>query len=210
MEISNGVFMLNTNPQGHVFLIRGEENILVDTGLPWAGKKILAELEDMGVQPQTVGRILLTHHDIDHIGNARMLGEATGAKIFAPKEDIPYITGQLSRPGIKRAIPFFLQPKVPDKIIPYGREDLEAVRVISAPGHTPGHVILQYENVIFAGDLLRTLKGAPAPMANFMNGDSAMAAKSIGILKTLDFDWLLPSHGDPLRTEDLREFIKNY
>ncbi len=210
MEISNGVFMLSANPQGHVFLIRGEENILVDTGLPGAGKRILAEIKDMGVLPETVGKILLTHHDVDHTGNVRMLSEKTGAKVFAPKEDIPYITGQLARPGIKRAVQFFLRPKVPNEIIPYGREDLGVIRVIAAPGHTPGHVILQYKNVVFAGDLLRTVKGAPAPMADFMNGDSAMAAISIGILKTLNFDWLLPSHGQPLRAESLREFLKDY
>jgi glyoxylase-like metal-dependent hydrolase (beta-lactamase superfamily II) len=210
MEIANGIFMLKASPQSHVFLIRGRENILVDTGLPGAGKRILAELASMGTAAGTIKKILLTHHDVDHIGNLKMLGEATGARIFAPEQDIPFITGERSRPGVKKLIGFFIRPGVPGGIIPYGMEELEGIRVIHAPGHTPGHMILLYKNVLFAGDLLQTTKEAPAPMANFMNEDSTLAAKSISLLKTLDFDWICPAHGNPLRAEDLREFLKDY
>lgn len=210
MEITHGVFMLKASPQGHVFLIRGKENILVDTGLPGAGKKILAELASMGVEPGTVKKILLTHHDVDHIGNLKLLAEATGARIFAPAEDIPFMTGARRRPGIKRLVGAFIRPGVPGGIIPYGQEIPEGIRVIPAPGHTPGHVILLVQNMLFAGDLIRTMKGAPAPMADFMNWDSALAAKSISLLKTLDFDWICPAHGNPMQKSALREFLKDY
>lgn len=210
MEIEGSVIMLNASPQSHVFLIRGEENILVDTGLPGAGKKILAELASLGVSADTIKMILLTHHDVDHIGNLTLLGEATGARIFAPKEDIPFITGERSRAGIKHLTGFFMHPRVPEGIIPYGQEEPGGVRVIRAPGHTPGHVILLYKNVLFAGDLLRTTKGALAPMANYMNWDSAMAAKSISLLKTLDFGWICPAHGKPLQKDNLIGFLKDY
>lgn len=210
MEITNSVMMFKASPQAHVFLIRGKENMLIDTGLPGEGKKILAELAAMGVRPDTVQKILLTHHDVDHIGNLKFLAEATGAQVFAPKEDIPFITGEKSRPGIKKMVGAFIHPRVPDGMIPYGQEELEGSRVIPAPGHTPGHTILLYENVLFAGDLFRTEKGIPAPMMNFMNWDSAMAAKSVSILKTLDFDWVCPAHGVPLQKADLTEFLKDY
>lgn len=210
MEITNGVIMLKASPQAHVFLIPGKENMLVDTGLPGEGKKILAELVSIGVSPGTIQKILLTHHDVDHIGNLKILAEATGAQIFAPEEDIPYITGEKSRPGIKKIVGVLMRPRIPNGIIPYGQESPDGIRVIHAPGHTPGHVILLYENVLFAGDLMRTIKGAPAPMANFMNWDSALAAKSISLLKTLGFDWLCPAHGAPLQKAGLIEFLKDY
>jgi len=210
MEVTSGVFMLRASPQSHVYLIRGDINILVDTGVPGAGRRILGELASMDVQTDSVGAILLTHHDVDHIGNLKRLAEATGARIFAPGEDIPYITGEAARPGIKRAIALFIRPAVPEGISPFGREEIKEVRVIPAPGHTKGHVILLYKNVLFAGDLLRAVKGEPAPMADFMNWDSKLAAGSIGLLKSLDFDWICPAHGAPMPREALQDFLKDY
>ncbi|MEI6101830.1 MAG: MBL fold metallo-hydrolase, partial [Eubacteriales bacterium] len=102
MNIQNGITMLESSPHGHVFLIQGEENILIDTGFRGQGNKILQEITAMGVNPKSISYILLTHHDVDHIGNAYQLAEATGATVWAPETDIPYITGEKKRPVMKR------------------------------------------------------------------------------------------------------------
>jgi glyoxylase-like metal-dependent hydrolase (beta-lactamase superfamily II) len=159
---------------------------------------------------RTIKKILLTHHDVDHIGNLKLLAEESGARVFAPAADIPFINGKKSRPGVKRFVGLFVRPPVVEGIIPYGQEELPGVRVISAPGHTPGHVVILYQNVLLAGDLLRTEKGRPAPMMNFMNQDSKQAARSLAILKTLSFDWVCPAHGIPVRADALAGFLKDY
>lgn len=212
MEIQKDVFMLNASPQSHVFLVRGDENILVDTGFPGAGKKILLEIESMGVQPKSIRHILLTHHDIDHIGNVKMLSGINGAQVWAPVEDIPYITREKNRPGIKRLFGFMMRPGIPDAIHPYTPgQRFGELTVIPAPGHTPGHVIFSYQKIIFAGDLFTIKNGIPGPMAKLMNWDNTLALHSIGLLKTMDPGWICPSHGQPVQINDaIRGFISRH
>lgn len=67
------------------------EVFLIDTGMPGHAEQILSELRGLGISPCDIRAIFLTHHDVDHIGNAEYLRQATGAELWAPKEDIPYI-----------------------------------------------------------------------------------------------------------------------
>lgn len=212
MEIQKGVLMLDASPQSHVFLILGSENMLIDTGLPGSGKRILLEMESIGVDPKSIRKILLTHHDVDHIGNVKMLEEITGAQVWASGEDIPYITREKTRPGIKRLIGIVMKPDIPDAIHPYEPGQLFGdIIVIPAPGHTPGHVIFSCNNVVFAGDLLKTKNGVPQPMAKRINWDHSRALQSIGLLKTMESGWICPSHGQPVKIDDtIRGFISRY
>ena len=203
MEIQKNVAMLESSPQSHVFLVLGKENILIDTGFPGVGKKILRELKEMGVDPKSIRHILLTHHDVDHIGNVKLLCEITGAQVWASAEDIPYIAREKKRPGIKRLIGFLMRPGIPLKIRPYAaHQRFGELLVTPAPGHTPGHVVISSERLLFAGDLIRTRNGIPEPMPKSMNWDNGMALRSIGILQSLDPDRICSSHGQPLEVTD--------
>ncbi len=93
MQVTNNVFRLDSSKGAYVYLITGKENILVDAGFPWAGKRILRELEQLGVAPQKIHDILLTHGDIDHIGNAAFFQSLSGASLWASQAEIPLITG---------------------------------------------------------------------------------------------------------------------
>ena len=163
----------------------------------------------MGVDPKSIRKILITHHDIDHVGNVKYLRDITGAEVWAPADDIPYIMGEKSRPGVKHVFQFISKTGDPGEILPFAPEQrFGDLQVIPAPGHTPGHVIFIYQKIIFAGDLLRIINGVPAPMSKIMNADNAQALLSIGILKTLDFNWICPAHGQPTRmNEKIRKFI---
>jgi glyoxylase-like metal-dependent hydrolase (beta-lactamase superfamily II) len=99
MEITTGVHLLQSTKESYVYLILGEEPLLVDTCLPGRSAAILAELETLGLKPTDIAHICLTHHDVDHIGNARALQRMTGAKLWAPQEDLLYILGQPGRYG---------------------------------------------------------------------------------------------------------------
>jgi glyoxylase-like metal-dependent hydrolase (beta-lactamase superfamily II) len=212
MEIQNNIFMLDASPQSHVFLIRGSENILIDTGFPGAGKKILSELKSIGADPKSIRHILLTHHDIDHIGHVKMLSEITGAQVWASAEDIPYIVREKTRPGIKRLIGILMRAGIPEAIHHYAPgQHFADLEVIPAPGHTPGHVIAALNDVIFAGDLIKIRNGAPEPMPRSMNWDNAKARDSIALLKNREFRWICPSHGHPVPADDaILNFISSF
>jgi glyoxylase-like metal-dependent hydrolase (beta-lactamase superfamily II) len=212
MKITGNVFMLETTTASHAFLIRGNENILIDTGMPGHAGQIADELKSLGVEITSIGRILLTHHDVDHIGSAKALQDMSGAELWAPAEDIPYITGETKRPGIKGVVSALMRPLVPSVTGTYDAcRDFGGIVAIHAPGHTPGHTIFLYDRVLFAGDLLRHLKGRFSMLPSYMNWYLRATRESVGLLKTLDFEWLCPAHGAPVRHDAaLDRFLEQF
>ena len=202
MKITDNVTMLDSVKGSHVFLITGTENVLIDTGMPGNAPKIIEELKSLGVDIKSIAKILLTHHDVDHIGSAKALQDASGAALWAPAADIPYITGEQKRPGVKRVVSILMRTKAPKMTGTFDtRKDFGGIRAIAAPGHTPGHTIFHFEDAVFAGDLLQTRGGKLSLLPGFMNWDKDAVRKSVDLLKTLDFKWLLPAHGDPARRD---------
>ena len=211
MKITEDVYALESTKGNYTYLIVNESVTLIDTGRPGQGKGILNELNSMNINPEQIGNILITHHDIDHVGSLAMLEEETGADIWASKEDIPYICGEKNRHGIKKFIKYIMRTKKPEKILPYP-EDLKIrdIQVIPTPGHTPGHVCLLYNKVLFVGDLFRTSNGKIVPMRSFMNWDESLLRGSIVKIGNYDFEWICPAHGEPIkRNENWNEFISN-
>lgn len=212
MEIIDNVYQLDCASHGHVFFIRSDEGILIDTGMPGLAEQILAELEALDGAVQTIKKILLTHHDIDHIGNAQALQVATQAEVWAPQEDVPYIMGEKNRPGIKRILQTISRPPKPNISGCYqANQSFGEVRVIHAPGHTPGHTIFQYRKVVFIGDLFQEVKGKLDLLPRFLIGDQEEAKRSISIIKELQYDWICPSHGMPIKKGAVSEdFLKKF
>jgi len=212
MEIIENVYQLDCASHGHVFFIRSDQGILIDTGMPGLAEKILAELEALDGTVQHIKKILLTHHDIDHIGNAKALQEATQAEVWAPHEDVPYIIGGKNRPGIKRILQTMARPPKPNISGSYqANQCFGEVRVIHAPGHTPGHTVFQYRNVLFIGDLFQEVRGKLDLLPRFLIWDQEEAKRSISIIKELQYDWICPSHGMPIKRGAVtEEFLENY
>lgn len=209
MQITQNVYQLESSRHSHVFLIRAEQNILIDTGLPSLAGRILNELSALGVPKGSLRFILLTHHDVDHIGNACRLQEATGAALWASDKDMPYITRAQNRPGIKRVIGALIRVRTPFVSGVYADgQRFGEVRAIWAPGHTPGHTLFQYKNVLFTGDLFKVHHGRLSLLPGFMNADAAEVKKSAALIGSLTFDWLCPAHGSPIQNGPaVRDFL---
>jgi glyoxylase-like metal-dependent hydrolase (beta-lactamase superfamily II) len=199
MKISDNVYLLDSTGGSYVYIVMGNETALVDTGLPWKGKIIMKELGSIGIKPGDIEHILLTHHDIDHIGNVFMLQQLTGAQVWASKEDIPYITGEIDRYGFKKYLKYFFKVKKPKDIKPYipGRR-INGIDVIPTPGHTPGHVCLLYNDILFAGDLLENKKGKLMPYPPPWNWNDSMMLESVDKISQIPNRWVCPAHGKPI------------
>ena len=199
MKVTDDVYALDSTKGNYSYVILGEEIILVDTGRPGQGKGILNDLKFMDIELHDVKHILITHHDVDHVGSLAFLEQATGAKIWASKEDIPYIYGEKNRHGIKKLISYIMRVKKPENINSYPENGkISDIEVIAAPGHTPGHVCLLYRDVLFIGDLFRTSNGKVAPMRSFMNWDDSILKQSLTKVDNYDFNWICPAHGEPI------------
>lgn len=198
MKINNNVYALESTKGSYAYIILGKETILVDTGQIWEGKMILKELKAMNIKLEDIRHIVLTHHDIDHVGNAAMLQKLTGARLWASSEDIQYIKGNKNRPGIKRVFSFIFRSKKPENIYEYNQDGkIEDIQVIPTPGHTPGHVCILYKDILFAGDLVDSRKGKLRPYPN-MNWDEDLLRKSIKNISSIPFKLVCPAHGMPI------------
>ncbi|MDR3565996.1 MAG: MBL fold metallo-hydrolase [Negativicutes bacterium] len=208
MKIKNNVFLLDSTKRNFVYLITGEEPVLIDTGFPGKSKQIIGEITRLGINPRDIAHILLTHHDVDHIGNAKALQLATGARLWASKEDLPYIQGERNREGIKRIVQAIIKVDKPrvDSTFTEG-QNIASVEVIPTPGHTPGHVAFLYEDILFVGDLVRTNKGKIKRFPSLGTWNKAIMEMSLQQIKSYNFEWICPAHGEPLRGRDLWETL---
>lgn len=208
LKIKENIYSLESTKGHFAYLIIGEEPVLIDTGFPGKSKQIIEEITQLGIKCRDIAHILLTHHDIDHIGNAKALQLATGAQLWASKEDLPYIQGKRNREGIKRIVQAIIRvdnPRV-DSTFTAGQK-IASVEIIPTPGHTPGHVSFLYEDVLFVGDLVRTNKGKLKKFPSLGTWNKAIMDMSLQQIKSYNFEWICPAHGEPVRGRDLWESL---
>ena len=210
MKIEEDVYVLDSTKGNYVYLILAEEITLIDTGLPKNGKGILNELKSMDIKPHDIKHILITHDDLDHVGSLALLEKASGAKIWASKEDIPHIIGEVNRHVIKRIMNYIVKLENPENINPYPEDGMVGdIKVIYTPGHTVGHVCMLYKDIMFVGDLFRTKNGEIIAGPSFANWNNSILKESILKIDEYDFEWICPAHGEPIkRNGHLKNFIK--
>ena len=174
----------------HCYVIEGDDGpILVDTG--YGGLDSWPE----------AAAIVLTHMHPDHVGGAQEAHEATGAEVhqgaldYAQTERVwgsmdwphrivdwfeahgvpPQATAQLVEQGhaFRRAIRFHRGPS-----LLYEGSVVGGWRVLELPGHADGHIALERDGVLIAGDtLLATITPAvglypesrPDPLADYLH-----------------------------------------
>ena len=197
-------------------MLRDDDGItLVDTGMIGQFTGLESALNKEGVQLADVKRIILTHQDIDHIGNLGALLDAIpGLEVWAHADEIPYIKGEkplikftperramLPEPVLAQADQLLSQ--LPEIEISRILEDGDmlplqgGIQVIHTPGHTPGHICLYFRESEFllAADELRVVDDelvGPAPPAT---PDMPEALRSLKRLTGLKLSKVLCYHG---------------
>ena len=197
---------------------------LIDAGVPGQVPVLEKKLQALGLKLHDVRRILITHQDLDHIGSAHEIANATGAEVYAHSADVPYIQGEkpLLKLDAKRfeaqlqALPPAQQerireilsspPRVKVDRVLSGGEELPfhgGIVVVPTPGHTPGHVCyyLKAHRVLVAGDSLRAENGVligPSPLAT---PDMRRAIASLKNLQPYRIDAVLCYHGGIARQD---------
>jgi len=208
MKLTDDVIKLDCTKGSHVYAVTGGDGVtLIDTSVPGKGEAILSELEAYGVHPDGVRRILLTHHDVDHIGSAAFLQEKTGCDIYIHPKDYPYIMEGEKRDGIKRFIGALMKVQKPKEVKRIEGDFIGDFAVIPSPGHTRGHTAYRFRDVLFLGDLVRSSNGKLA-MSPIMNWSKTELLNSIKSLPVGGAVWLCPAHGEPVNISAWDEFIK--
>jgi glyoxylase-like metal-dependent hydrolase (beta-lactamase superfamily II) len=196
----------------NVFLLIDSSLTLIDTGFKGRTRQILKEIRRLGYSPSDIDNIIVTHHHADHTGSLAMLKEVTKAKVMAHTADAPYIDGRLPQP--MPTVPSWLElplapllglwttaPVTVDIMLNDGDElpMLGGIRVLHAPGHTPGSIclFLPKERLVIAGDVLVNTFGLSLPSKAY-TVDIKQEIRSIQMVASLEFDIICFGHGPPL------------
>jgi len=138
----------------------GQHLVLVDTGAgnlaPTTGK-LVPNLQAEGIKPKDIERVILTHGHPDHIGgNIDKEGNPTfpNAGYVIWKDEWDFWTSEPSLDELKISDhgKELLVKVAQDNLLPLRdqidlisqeTEIVPGIRVISAPGHTPGHMVVE-------------------------------------------------------------------
>jgi hydroxyacylglutathione hydrolase len=209
MEILPGLHRID-GVNGNCYVLERDGLVLVDTGLPRSGKKIISYIRNtLGRGPGELKVIVLTHYHIDHTGSVADLRKMTGAAVAIHEADAEYLAGKSAMPFphgffglILRLFGIFwpFQPIQPD-ILLHDEDVISGLRCIHTPGHTPGSICLDdpVTGVVFSGDAILARNGAIRGPSGLATTDPASAVRSIKKMARIEFDILLPGHGDPVR-----------
>lgn len=196
-RLTDDVYRLRSTRGSYAYVVEGPESVLVDTSLPGRAQAIMDELGALG---GSIRHIVVTHYDVDHIGNVVPLAEALGAMVWLPVDDVPYIVGAKPRPGVKRVIAAVSRPAIPvhfQTVASGGR--VGPLEAMASPGHTPGHLAFRTEYGLFAGDALTTRNGRVTALPALLAWDRQVEGQSRRQLLQGFDGWIFPAHGDPLR-----------
>ncbi|MDR6550559.1 MBL fold metallo-hydrolase [Paenibacillus qinlingensis] len=195
--------ILDMNVNGNSFLVHAallwdeQEVILVDTGIPGQLGLIREQLAEASFPFDKLTKIIITHHDMDHIGSLPELVKASEGRIEVLAHELgkPYIQGEV--PTVKRQIlapPTKVDVTLQDgDILPY----CGGIQVIFTPGHTPDHISLYHINsrTLITGDALTSLDGMLMPPNPQFTPDMPLALESVAKLLDYDIETVITFHG---------------
>jgi glyoxylase-like metal-dependent hydrolase (beta-lactamase superfamily II) len=193
-------------------LIDNTSVVLLDTGLigePWEIRRILRRL---GLGPDAIKAIVLTHGHLDHTGNLAWAKAWTGAPIHAHRLDQAHINGAYPYAGITRwcdrlertgrLLLRVGQPAPIDVGIDDGDElpFWGGLRVVHLPGHTVGHCgfYSARHDLLFSGDLFASYFFNVHTPPAILNDAPELIQGSLERVREIDPRLIVPQHYDVL------------
>jgi glyoxylase-like metal-dependent hydrolase (beta-lactamase superfamily II) len=150
------------------------------------------ELAKLGVNPEHVVAIFLTHTDGDHVAGLSLFRYA---QVYLSRDEEPLITGQTHRFMV------FGNRLARGGYITLGNNDTitvldQKIQGILTPGHTPGSMCyLLNGRFLFTGDALSLKNGRAEGFNEFFNMDSRAARKSIeNLLNLPQVEYIFTGH----------------
>jgi len=210
------------------FIIKDQGTVLIDCGPPKKANAFIKQLQAVGIKPQDIQLIIITHGHWDHIGSAAEIKEITGAKIAMHDRDKDWLEKLFQSPpqGVgawgsflaKTMVPLmtpFIHIRSTEVDIVLNDETLSlddygiAGKIVYTPGHTSGSIsILLDSGEAIVGDMamnslpLRLSPGLPVFADNL-----PQLIESWKMLLKEDVQSIYPSHGGPFAPDIMRRIL---
>ena len=213
--------------RNRVYVIPSDPLTLIDTGIATerAFDSLVQGLEQHGISILDVGRVILTHKHIDHIGNAWRIQQETGAEILIHEREMQAVSDvdpdgrkyfdlvkdrlvewkvpeDAIPPQDSSGLTWEIQSATPTGLVDGQRIDLSCgqLEVVHTPGHTKGSICLKYGRRFLSGDHV-----LPDITPNIGGGDMRQRGLLKHYLPSLqrtvdlaaDIDQVFPGHGEP-------------
>lgn len=214
----------------HLVLFRGEQNLLVDSGMSYSFEPhLLTGLAGLGLSPTQLDWLVNLHAHGDHIGGNALLLEASGGRlrIACHREDAPYIREPVrvvrelygmpeDHPRFQSSVdscgaPAPVHLELVDGVV-FNLGQGVSVEALAAPGHSPGNIALydRASKTLVQGE---SIQGLPQQL-----DDGRLTApfgltphtyrKTLERLLTLPIDTLVSSHEESMGGDQARALIR--
>jgi len=151
----------------NAYLIKGPANILVDTGSPREGKKIIQALNKLGLQLSDLSLILHTHGHSDHYGSTHELVKLHPVPTMLHSGDLPMalsgsngpiatttLFSRLLRPLVDKPFQLYKPQHLADNFSDLSQFGLNAT-LHHTPGHSEGSISISLDSGdVIIGDIL--------------------------------------------------------
>jgi glyoxylase-like metal-dependent hydrolase (beta-lactamase superfamily II) len=154
------VFFRRKLPSANSVLVRGSRPVLIDSGFGSDLAATEAWLHEVGVPPERLHLVVNTHYHSDHVGGNNGLQRRYDLPIAAHHHDADLVNRR--DPDVCRSV--WLDQPVEAYRVDHPLHDGDEIdtgtvllRVVHAPGHTLGHIVLYApaDGVIISGDLVQ-------------------------------------------------------
>jgi glyoxylase-like metal-dependent hydrolase (beta-lactamase superfamily II) len=203
-KVVNDIFVIKDD-FANIFIIQDStQYIVIDCATDQA--TVAEQMKKLGINPNEVTAVFLTHTDGDHVG---ALGLFDKAKLYMSKEEEQMINGKKSKflwfgNSIPRTDYILLEDR---QIVRIGNLKIESILV---PGHTSGMTAyLINDKYLFSGDILSLKDGKIAPIPAFFDMDTAQAAESMEIIRHIPAaEYIFTAHWG--YTDDYKKAVASY
>jgi len=202
-DISNGMDCC-------VYLVDAGELVLIDAGAGRSTDRLIDNIQALGLMPEQLTTLIITHAHIDHIGSAADLRDRFNLRVIAHEHDAAAIESGKKVGAEHYGVRY--RPCTVDEKLTGQKNELEIGSVkfdfIHVPGHTPGSMVATMESegktVLFGQDI----HGPYMPM---WGGDPRLAAGSLEKIMQLEADILCEGHYGVIRPADeVGQFIQEF
>ena len=170
------------------FYRKGDATIMIDAGYNY--DRLQEKMGWLGIDPQSIRHILITHQDTDHVGavEADSPGLFRNAVLYVGEIENRYLTGQ-----VRRRVIYHLY-KLPQVTIPNEKVllkdgqvlDIDGIRIecFLVPGHTWGHMVYLIDGkYLFTGDTIWFGVDGGYSFISALAEDNRLAVRSLAELE---------------------------
>jgi glyoxylase-like metal-dependent hydrolase (beta-lactamase superfamily II) len=189
----------------------GSEIVLIDTGAGESVGRIEKNIRSLGLDPQSLGHVIVTHCHIDHIGGLSEIVKRFGPKVIAHELDRSGIEGE---DDSLTAADMYGVRYVPARVDILLKSEHEVLKLgdrefnfLHTPGHTPGSISVYIDTedgrILFGQDI-------HGPFYDSWGSDLGQWRESMEKLVALNADVLCEGHAGVYRGDKVKKYIESY